>query len=754
MIYNIVYNEVNGKNKKFLRPVNNREEYLALRDSEYQKKLMHDIANAPDEKVQQEKKRKLIQFAYQLVPREDMMLEGINTANRWVMVDFDHIPFEKMPEIRERILSQKESLGLGMLEDSARKQGFHGVFRRNPDFSQEENIKWISEKVGWEADLAAKDITRLFLTPTSDSLHYLSDELFEKDEVVWESSYNNNVIVETAVNQQTEESTVQAVEKVEYPTTYNHDGLDIPYSNILSALEKIMGGAPTHGCRNSTIFSMAQKMRYICNFESDWVAQIVPDYGEDRIKWRRTIENACRSGQNGTYPLLLKKAIETAYDELRGTNKTAGISENQLPAMPKRLPSLIKHLIKNTPDQCKPYVANAVFPALATYLHGVKFQQVDGSVKEPNFMTVCLAKTSSGKSAINVPVEYIMRDIDDSDTYNRAREQEWKDTCGKKSANKEKPERPKDICIQHITSDLTNAAFVQRLLDVEKAGGKYLYCNLEELALLSQLHSNGSKDVSKILCLAFDNGSYGQERVGGASITARTNIRFNFNASSTIEKGKAFFSGSMLDGAAGRINFETIYKDYTKDFRYGIYDEDYYDKLKPYITNLKLASGIIECPQALAVAKKLTKKVQERIAFYNDEVYENFGDRAVTIAHMKAILLYIANDMTWTTEIGRFMEWSFERDMYCKDLFFGQEIQQANERENQAFTKKHRGRANLLDRLDYIFSIDDVETIATAEKTSRKAKELVAVWKSRGYIKDDEEPGRYIKTEEYMKRCA
>lgn len=755
MIHSIDYQEIEGKKKKVLCPVKSRKEYLALRDSQRQKSIMQMIADASTMEEKQKVKRGLIQFAYQVVPRSgDMLLQGITTANRWVMADFDHIPPGQMPHIKERLLSLKADFGIAMIEESARQEGFHVVFRRNPDLNQDENLQMLAERVGWEFDKGAMDITRLFYTPTSDKLIHLSDEIFEEDEVVWTAGNGGYAPVVDDVSEAKEEQGEQKP-AVEYPTTYHYQGVDIPYINIVAALERLMGGAPVHGNRNTFIYGMSQKIRYICDYESDWVASVVPDYGEDRVKWRRTVENACRSGQTAGLPMLLRSALADAADEIRGISNAELSPESHLPAMPKRLPVLIKHLIKNTPDQCKAYVANAVFPALASYLHGVKFELVDGSLKEPNFMCICLAKTASGKSAINVPVQYIVRDIDENDTYNRAREQEWKDACGKKGANKEKPERPKDICIQHIISDLTNASLVLRLADAEQAGEKYLYCNLEELDLLKQLQTNGTKDCSKVLCLAFDNGQYGQERVGKESISKKVTMRFNFNAASTLEKGKAFFSGNMLDGAAGRINFETIYKDYSKDFRYGRYDEDYYDKLKPYITNLKLANGVIECPQALAVAKRLSKIVQERIALCNDEVYENFGDRAVTIAHSKAILLYIANDMTWTAEIGRFMEWSFERDMYCKSIFFGQEVQTANQRENEALTKKRRGRKNLLDSLDYTFSLEDVAEIAKREKTSHNAKELLAVWKSRGYVKEDEEEaGRYYKSDKYMQRCA
>ena len=345
-----------------------------------------------------------------------------------------------------------------------------------------------------------------------------------------------------------------------------------------------------------------------------------------------------------------------------------------------------------------------------------------------------------------------MADIEQSDEWNRQREQEWKDASVTKSANKEKPKRPDDICVQILSSDMTNACFVQRLLDAERAGGKYLYTNIEELELLNQLQTNGSQNVGKIICLAFDNGKYGQERIGTQSVTARVKIRWNWNASSTIQKGMQFFKGRMVDGTLTRINFSTIIPDKSKPFVYGKYDEKFAEYLKPYITNLNLASGEIECQEALDMARRLSEECADRSALFDDEVYEDLSYRAVTSAYLKAMVLYIAHDMTWTKEIEDFCVWAFHYDMWCKCHFFGEEL--SDEKAAEKKIKKRRGRQNMLNLLPECFSVEDAAMVREqCGLDEANTKGMLALWTHRGYIEQDT-TGRYTKTEHYLSRVA
>lgn len=523
----------------------------------------------------------------------------------------------------------------------------------------------------------------------------------------------------------------------------------IPYRLIVEVLQELLGGTPAHGSRNNFIFSMAAYLRYVCNDDPEWIASILPTYGETAEKWRRTIDSACQRAQYKVMPQIVRRALAQAQARQRDSVLAQHSEEgdNLPPAMPRKLPKLIAHLVKNVPEVCRPAVANAVFPALAAHLKGVKFPLIDGTEKEATFMCVTMAKQSSGKSAINKPIEYITADIVERDEINRKREQEWKDASANKASNKEKPKRPDDLCVQVLVSDMTNAAFVQRLKD---AGGRYLYTNLEELELLKQLQTNGTKDVGKIICLCFDNGKYGQERVGTQSVTARVEVRWNWNAASTIQKGIQFFRGRLVDGTLSRVNFCTIVPDKSKPFTYGTYDDAYAETLKPYITNLNLANGRIDCRQALDLARRLQERCDEEGTLSDDEIYQDLSHRAVTIAYLKAMVLYIANDMTWTKEIGEFAEWSLQYDLWCKNHFFGQQMREEDSMEE---VKRVPGRQNLLDLLPDSFTLQKAQEIRQMMGLEGNGcRQMIRQWIYRGYIEQESTLGVYIKTEKYLGR--
>ena len=602
-----------------------------------------------------------------------------------------------------------------------------------------------------QVDACTKDLARLSFAVPEDYWLFINEDLWtahpnlpdregvqtankQEEGTEENSSLNNSSLPE---GQPIQHSTFQI------PNFFN----GLPYSTIVSCLEERLGGKPAHGSRNNFIFSMAAYLRYICDDDPNWIAQILPTYGEAHDKWRRTIDSACQRAQYKVMPNVVKDAIAMARHKQENENEDE--NQNTLPPeMPKKLPFLIQHLTKNVPEVCRPAVANGVFPALAAHLHGVKFWLIDGTEKEATFMCVNMAAQSSGKSAVNKPIEYILADIVERDEINRKREQEWKDSTQTKGANKEKPKRPDDLCVQVLVSDMTNAAFVQRMKD---AGEHYLYTNLEELDLLKQLQTNGTKDVGKIICLCFDNGKYGQERVGTQSVTARVNLRWNWNASSTIQKGINFFKGRLVDGTLSRINFCTIIKDKSIPFVYGKYDEKYAEKLKPYIANLNLATGHIECKQALALAQRLSNQCAEEAALSDDEIYQELSYRAVTIAYLKAMVLYIANDMTWSKEIEEFTEWSLKYDLWCKMHFFGSKIAEDKEKEN---VKGLRGRKNLLDLLPNPFTTKDANELRQTEGLpERGCGQMIRQWIYRGYIERDCVPDVYLKTQEYINRA-
>jgi len=518
-----------------------------------------------------------------------------------------------------------------------------------------------------------------------------------------------------------------------------YDG--IPYQAIVESLQEELGGVPPQGSRINFIYSMTAYLRFVCNDAPELIAKILPTYGEPNEKWRRTIDSACQRVQHKEMPKIVKRAIENAKQKIKNEN----LEEDLPPEMPKRLPKLISHLTKNVPEVCRPAVANGVFPALGAHLKEVHFPLIDGTQKEATFMCVNLAKQSSGKSAVNKPIEYIVADIVERDELSRKREQEWKDATASLGANKEKPKRPDDLCVQVLVSDMTNAAFVQRLND---AKGRYLYTNLEELELLQQLQTNGTKDVGKIICLCFDNGKYGQERVGTQSVTARVNLRWNWNASSTIRKGINFFKNRLADGTLSRINFCTIIPDDTKPFVYGRYDEKYAEELKPYITNLNLATGEVRCAEALSLARKMAERCSEEALLTDNEMYRDLSYRAVTIAYLKAMVLYIANGMTWSKDIADFAEWSLEYDLWCKMHFFEEEAAPVMKKERVKLTP---GRQNMLDMLPTTFTEEELVALRR-QQGQDGGTAILRLWMHRGYIEHDKQAGVYMKTDKLLSR--
>lgn len=687
-----------------------------------------------------------------------------------IMLDLDHVgnPRELFEKIREKCLS----LGLVVAHVTPSTEGLRLVFpvpdtppasgilpsksggeNKDRKMSLEEAQSYYAKALKLKnLDACTKDLARLsFCVPEEYFLYIDESALFEGEEVINDND-NDNTSEEAqglatlrARPLENERGGDVIPEKETDPNpnvSGDYDG--IPYPLIVASLQELMGGVPAHGSRNNFIYSMAAYLRYVCNDDPEWIARILPTYGESADKWHRTIESACQRAQYKVIPQIVLRAIEQARKKV---NVNENDNEILPPAMPKRLPKLIRHLVKNVPEVCRPAVANAVFPALAAHLKDVRFWLIDGTEKEATFMCVTMAKQSSGKSSVNKPIEYIVADIVERDELNRKREQEWKDATANKASNKEKPKRPDDLCVQVLVSDMTNAAFVQRMKD---AGGRYLYTNLEELDLLKQLQTNGTKDVGKIICLCFDNGKYGQERVGTQSVTARVDIRWNWNAASTIQKGIDFFKNRLVDGTLSRINFCTIIPDDSKPFEYGRYDDRYAEELRPFITNLNLATGHIECKEALTLARQLSDKCTEEGILANNEVYLDLVHRAVTIAYLKAMVLYIAGGMSWSKDIADFMSWSLEYDLWCKQHFFGRQAQEAVEKES---VKGLPGRKNLLELLPGSFTFQEAQDMRSSQGlTSAGCRQMIKSWLHRGYIEFDTQSGIYLKTSAYLSR--
>ena len=402
------------------------------------------------------------------------------------------------------------------------------------------------------------------------------------------------------------------------------------------------------------------------------------------------------------------------------------------PAMPEKLPKLVELLISRTPEVYKPAVAHAIFPPLATHLWQTSFRYIDNVVHEATLSTCLLAGTGAGKSSVNKPISYIMEDIRKRDAENLKREKEWKEEMIRKGANKDKRKRPDNLVIQEIDADMTNPAFVMRTAEAQ---GRFLYTSLNELDQFDALKGTGNQHF-RIMCLASDSDNqYGQTRVGISSVTERVTIRFNWNASTTIQKGQRYFSKVLTDGPISRINFCTIPEREIGDEMpvFGDYDDAYREALKPYIENLNNARGLIDCPEAFQLALRLKDENAEFSRLSQDRVYENLSFRANVIAYLKACVLYVANGCKWEPEIDEFIRWSERYDLYCKMRFFGDAIKRANF-SNEKSSK--RGPANLLQQLPDVFNFQQAEYLRSQLGMDKKGTpSMLRNWVNRNYIR-------------------
>lgn len=402
------------------------------------------------------------------------------------------------------------------------------------------------------------------------------------------------------------------------------------------------------------------------------------------------------------------------------------------PPMPKKLPKLVELLISKTPEIYQPAVAHAIFPSLATHLWRTRFRYIDNVEHEATLMTCLLAGTGAGKSCVQKPIDFIMEDIRKRDQENLKREKEWKDEMMRKGANKDKRKRPENLIIQEIDADMTNPAFVMRTAEAKE---HFLYTSLNEIDQFDALKGSGFQQF-RIMCLAFDQGNlYGQTRVGTQSVTERVTIRFNWNASTTIHKGIRYFKRVLTDGPVSRINFCTIpERDIGEDIPvYGTYDEEFRNSLKPYIDNLCMASGLVECKEAFHLAEVLKDENAEFSRLSQDRVYENLSFRANVIGYLKACVLYVANGYQWEPEIEDFIRWSEHYDLYCKMRFFGDAIKKA---ELECDQESKRGPASILGFLPEEFNYQQVEALRVEHKMSAKGTmKMLNNWLFRGYIK-------------------
>lgn len=525
-----------------------------------------------------------------------------------------------------------------------------------------------------------------------------------------------------------------------------YDG--IPYEAITSKLVELLGGEPQHGSRNSFIFTLSCYLRYLCDDNATWIKQVIPTFGEEKKRAFTTVDSACQRKQSHRMPMIVRKAISLCQEE-RARGKAADYDAAEfgdilnpdsyfyrIHEMPQKLPRLIRLLVSKTPAIYQPAVSQAVFPALASHLCDTRFRYIDNVEHEATLMNILCAPTGSGKESITQPINRIMADIRARDAEQRERERAWKDECNRKGSNKDKRERPEGLVIQEVNIDMTNPAFVLRMKEAER---HFLYAKVNELNLFDALKGKTNQHF-RIMELAFDLGNYGQDRVGVQSVTETVKVRFNWNACCTPKKCRDYFRRVVTDGPVSRISFATIERRPcgSEIPVYGSYDASFDEELKPYIDNLLKARGLVDCPQALKLARKLMEENAEFARLSQNYVFENLSFRANVIAYLKACVLYVANGMKWEKSIEDFVRWSERYDLWCKLKLFGQMIYDADGEQDKVSRTAPNGPKNLLSLLPDEFTMDDYVKVRRAQgfdnDNARRIRDAIHQWVHRGYV--------------------
>ena len=716
-------------------------------------------------------KKSLIIFTFHATFKNGRRKNNEAVSSGLSIYDLDHIP---NPEGRwAQIEPRKEELGIVLAHVTPSSEGLRLVFVIPAGMSLEEAQAWMASQLGdAQYDACVKDYARCsFAVPREYVLFVDEDALFSpyspqstQSSTEFTSSPSDGTAepmcatspllsseggCSISEKEKLSATPCDPVVKESYPETYE----DIPYLQIVQTLEEQMGGQPEHGSRNTFIFSMACHLRYITNDDPEWIARILPTYGEEKEKWMASIRSACNRNQTKQMPRIMRRTLAICKEQ--GDTQVYGAGSP--PAMPKRLPPLIKLLVSKTPKIYQPAVAHAVFPALATHLWKTYFRYIDNVEHEATLMNCLMAGTGAGKNCISEPLNHILKDIRKRDMENLQREKEWKAEMVTKGSNKDKRKRPEGLVIQEIDPDMTNAAFVQRLADAEE---RFLYTKMNEIDQFDALKTSArSKAHFQIMCLAFDPGNvYGQTRVGTSSVSERVCIRFNWNASTTIHKGQAYFRSVLTDGPISRINFCTIPEQpIGSDMPvYGTYDAEFDEELRPYIERLNKARGLVECQGARNLAKKLREECAEFARLSQSRVYENLSFRANVIAFLKAMVLYVAQGGVWDKVTEDFIRWSLQYDLWCKMRFFGEAI----EGQEETGTIKRNGPRNLLDLLPEVFTREEAQQMRQRQGVRKgNVQMMLDNWKSRGYIRirgenrpADINSQQFEKTEEYLKK--
>ena len=741
-----------------------------------------EITKEEYETIKSALKKKLPIFTFHAMFKNGRRKNGDAIPSGLSIYDLDHIenPRAKWTSIEPRA----KELGIVLAHISPSLEGLRLVFVMPDGMDLAQSQAWMAQQLGDDKyDACVKDYARCsFAVPREYVLWLDADALFSPcpphPNVIQSEAKNLGSTAQQKVDapeilrrsaplddKNGEWGCPSSSEKENHPcnpclkegtSTYPQTYEDIPYPKIVETLEEQMGGRPEHGSRNNFIFSMACHLRYITNDDAVWIAQILPTYGENKEKWMATIRSACARNQTKQMPRIMKRTLAICKES--SEHITQSEADTQVPPpMPRKLPPLIRLLVSKTPKIYRPAVAHAVFPALGAHLWKTYFRYIDNVPHEATLMNVLMAGTGAGKNCISDPINRILADIRQRDKENLQREREWKKEMQSKGANKDKRHRPEGLVIQEIDPDMTNAAFVQRLADAE---GRFLYTKMNEIDQFDALKTSArSKAHFQIMCLAFDPGNvYGQTRIGTGSVSERVCIRFNWNASTTIQKGQSYFHGVLTDGPISRINFCTIPERPIGSEMpvYGTYDAAFDEELRPYIDRLNSARGYIDCRPARQLSKKLIEECADFARLSESRVYENLSFRANVIAYLKACILYVAHGEQWDRTMEDFVRWSLHYDLWCKMKFFGSAIQQVDE--SYAAVRK-TGPQNLLDLLPDEFTRDEAGQMRHRQGIRQGGVQaMLDNWRKRGYIQVVGDPlpkdistQRFAKTAAYLK---
>ena len=649
--------------------------------------------------------------------------------------------FEQLYEAH--LKGHEKELGINMANISVSRTGGHILFDIPEGLTRQQAQAWMAAEIlgGATYDKAVHERERAVYIPCRNYILYIDEELMFSDqlhpaklsrEVV--EKYKNGV--KGKVKEGVKKGVKKGVKGDDTPSAEANDRIRFIARGVMKEKQLEASDFLLEGGRHTTVkIFLSGATQLLTKAETNAIlAELMPQHWQDE-NIRQLVDDFYENYTKPSQRLLRYQEQLFTQSQRMGESSTTEETQEAPPMMPEQLPGLIRLLTSRTPDEYKPAVAHAVFPPLATHLCNVQFRYTDNVDHEATLMNCLMASTGAGKGCIDEPISHIMADIKLRDKENEKREAEWKKDCQKKGANKDKLTRPEGLVIQIIDPDMTKPALVTRM---DEAEGHFVYVKLNELDLFDQLKGSTGKQHFQLMCLAFDPGAeYGQTRVGTQSVTARPRCRFNWNACTTILKGRRFFRNVLTDGPISRINFCTIPETEigAEQPVYGHYDAEFDEQLRTYIDNLVCARGRIDCPQAFHLAKQLQQECAEFARLSQNETYWNLSHRACVIAWLKACVLYVANGMEWEQSIEDFVRWSLRYDLWCKMQFFGEDIEKANY--GDATRIGTRGPRNLLELLPDEFTLADVKRIRSQQGLSNdgyKCKRMMRNWMNRGYV--------------------